>query len=579
MSTCGSVVTSSITDLPAMSRPSPDPERGLGLGRLGRAEHVAEGDDDALLVGHFDAHRAATGDRRQDAHVERRHGVLDVVAQAGDAVDLHARAELELVAGDGGADGGADQPGLHTVVRQRGLEHAPGVVDQAAVGFPAAPPLQHGGGREPPRTASTRLVRRALVVERDDELAARVLDDGDLDRDVGRGWERCGLQLGLGRGFGLLVVAVLELRVVEGRGTGVRRRCVEVDPLADGRELHRVPGLGCGDARRADGGADDHPDREPEHEQHTDQRHRTEGERRTDDADGGDERSGDHGAERAAGVAEVVDVTAERRATVREVEDADVGDEEEQRADGDAQRRRFGRSFVVGDSPRIKVGAIGVDRRRPPGPEQHDPEGEARHRHRDPGPAQDRAGAVGQRRAHRTGELGPQPEGEDRPQHEEAHGEQVSPVAGQLPARRLPRARHHPRLRRRRLGPRPGGCAGSRLAGRLLLGPGRRATPRLGRGHLPKVTPPHRPQEHSPTTESDRPAGTPRSLDREGQTSMTTGMIAGRRLVRSLMNLPRERRQWRRRVSKSVAPSSAASLSDASTAALASSSSSSASGA
>ena len=40
---------------------------------------------------------------------------------------------------------------------------------------------------------------------------------------------------------------------------------------------------------------------------------------------------------------------------------------------------------------------------------------------------------------------------------------------------------------------------------------------------------------------------------------MTTGMIAGRRRVRSLMNLPSDRRAWRRMVSKSVAPSSAAS--------------------
>ena len=60
---------------------------------------------------------------------------------------------------------------------------------------------------------------------------------------------------------------------------------------------------------------------------------------------------------------------------------------------------------------------------------------------------------------------------------------------------------------------------------------------------------------------------------------MTTGITAGRRFVRSLMNLPSDRRQWRRRVSKSVAPSSAAAWSEASTAAFASSSSSSASGA
>ena len=49
------------------------------------------------------------------------------------------------------------------------------------------------------------------------------------------------------------------------------------------------------------------------------------------------------------------------------------------------------------------------------------------------------------------------------------------------------------------------------------------------------------------------------------QTSMTTGMTAGRRRVRSSMNRPSDLRAWRRMVSKSVAPSSAASAIDAST--------------
>ena len=80
-------------------------------------------------VGHLDADGLLAGDGRQDAHVGRRHGVGDVLVQAGDPVDLDAGAELELVAGDGGADHHADQPGLHAVLGQRLLEGAAGVLD------------------------------------------------------------------------------------------------------------------------------------------------------------------------------------------------------------------------------------------------------------------------------------------------------------------------------------------------------------------------------------------------------------------------------------------------------------------
>ncbi len=79
--------------------------------------------------------------------------------------------------------------------------------------------------------------------------------------------------------------------------------------------------------------------------------------------------------------------------------------------------------------------------------------------------------------------------------------------------------------------------------------------------------------------EGERPGERREELGQRTQTSITTGMTAGRRLVRSLMNLPSDRRAWRRRVSKSMAPSSVASRSEASTAAFASSSRSSASGA
>ena len=52
------------------------------------------------------------------------HGVGDVLVQAGDPGDLHAGAELELVAGDGRADDHADEAGLHAVLGEGGLERA-----------------------------------------------------------------------------------------------------------------------------------------------------------------------------------------------------------------------------------------------------------------------------------------------------------------------------------------------------------------------------------------------------------------------------------------------------------------------
>ena len=73
------------------------------------------------------------------------------MAQAGDPVDLDAGAELELVAGDGGSDGRADEAGLDTVVREGGLEDATALVDETPVDLLAAPPLQQVGGRQLPR--------------------------------------------------------------------------------------------------------------------------------------------------------------------------------------------------------------------------------------------------------------------------------------------------------------------------------------------------------------------------------------------------------------------------------------------
>src|SRR6185312_12978980 len=75
----------------------------FGLAGRVRAQDVAEGDDLLVGVGDLDADGALAGDGREDAHVGGGDGVGDVLGQGGDAFDLGARGELDLVAGDRGA--------------------------------------------------------------------------------------------------------------------------------------------------------------------------------------------------------------------------------------------------------------------------------------------------------------------------------------------------------------------------------------------------------------------------------------------------------------------------------------------
>ena len=68
-----------------------------------RAQHVAEHHDLRVGVRDLDADRALARDRAEDAHLGALHRVGDVAGQVGDPLDLDARAELDLVAGDGRA--------------------------------------------------------------------------------------------------------------------------------------------------------------------------------------------------------------------------------------------------------------------------------------------------------------------------------------------------------------------------------------------------------------------------------------------------------------------------------------------
>ena len=213
MRMCGISARLAMTARPAMSRPTADLARVRGPAGLLAGEDVAEGHELALRVRHLDADRRAARDGRQDAHVGRRHRVGDVLREAGDPVDLHARAELELVAGDGRADGGADEAGLHAVGGEGQLEGAAELLDHALVDLLVGAALQQRQRRQLP------LARLGGRAEVDGQLVGVDLRHRrrhlDLDRRALEGDD-------LGDVLVELVVGEVERRV------GLRRRDAEV---------------------------------------------------------------------------------------------------------------------------------------------------------------------------------------------------------------------------------------------------------------------------------------------------------------------------------------------------------------
>ncbi len=79
-------------------------------GRIG--EHVGQAHHFPVDVGHLDADRGLAGNRREHPDALGRHRIGDVLLQRGDLLDLHARAEFDLVTGDGRAAGASGDRGV-----------------------------------------------------------------------------------------------------------------------------------------------------------------------------------------------------------------------------------------------------------------------------------------------------------------------------------------------------------------------------------------------------------------------------------------------------------------------------------
>ncbi len=123
----------------------PDGERRAD-GRL--VDEIAERDEVRRAVGHLDADGLLARDRREDADLGRRQRVGEVVAQRGDARDLRAGRELQLVARDARARDGADQPRLDAVLGQRRQQRRADALDVDVLALGRGAALQHARVRQ-----------------------------------------------------------------------------------------------------------------------------------------------------------------------------------------------------------------------------------------------------------------------------------------------------------------------------------------------------------------------------------------------------------------------------------------------
>ena len=342
-SRCGIFARFAVTMWPSMSLPRPITIGWVSLAAVVGPQHVAEADHLAVRVRHLDAHRGLAGDRREQAHVVRRHRVGDVLGQGGDLLDLHARAQLHLVPGHRRASGEA---GDLRVDREL-VQHAGDRLDHGVVGAAA-------GLRRVARLEDVRVGQRVVAVHHargERELGLLflglrgLLDLGRL-RALALAVEWDGEAGGLGRGRDLLVdrglrqwellafgafedIAAWRRRDGRRRRTGSAAASASAGSSVAGQvDALRLAVLRV-HAQLTQAGRDVAEPGPGEHE-HAEAQHQQEHRQRDPRGDALREQPAGEVAERAARVhaAEVV-----RRQVGEDVQDAEDGQDEQQRAD------------------------------------------------------------------------------------------------------------------------------------------------------------------------------------------------------------------------------------------------------
>ncbi len=342
----------------------------------------------------------------QDAHVRRCHGVGDVLGETGDPGHLDPGTELELVAGDGGPDPAADQPGLDPVGGERPHQVLAGSVDLALVVAQLLRRLQQGDARQHPFPRGTRGGghgcrghRHRLGLERDVDVRVVLVGRMSWSTVVSSGTTGTGAR----EADTSASSATPSGAVTNGLP---RHSVVAVRPAAAAVARQRPGDRGQGHTGRDEDRHDDDG-----HQQH----------RGTGRAQPGMEGASDRRSEVAAGVAQRVRGRQARRALGQLGQSADA-EQPEHRPDGQAPR-------IGAVVARLVVLPAAVDEQRDAGADGHEREDDA-------GPSgeqcQPRVGAV----PDGTQLLAPQRQRQQDAQRDQADGPQVS---GLDPPERRPR--------------------------------------------------------------------------------------------------------------------------------------------
>ncbi len=138
MSRCGIFARSAMTGLPSRSLPSAIGSAARAFWKSRRLDQLAEPHHLRRRIRHFDADRAASRDRRDDANTRRAHGEREIVREVRELAHLHARCGLDLELRHGRPRRAADQLAVDAKCAQRVHQPLPRSVEITSIGVGVA---------------------------------------------------------------------------------------------------------------------------------------------------------------------------------------------------------------------------------------------------------------------------------------------------------------------------------------------------------------------------------------------------------------------------------------------------------